>query len=162
MSIEKALADTAAALQQNTEAVNRLIQVSENLMKLRSEAIESTQAKAAPKTNKAPAKAAETKPNITETPEDRKDPAQDAPTVQDVVDAVKAFMGLDDDEARVADRKRLAGAVIKKYGNGAKRSAEIEPENRATFIAAMKKQHAKWVKDNPVEEDSSEDDDDLI
>ena len=155
-------------LRENTDAINRLTAVTENLMNLRTEAIDAV--KDAGKTGKA-----KPKREITENPENRKDPEVDekpkAKTSKPkepsgdadydgLGDVIKAYVGFDDDKDRRAER---AGNVKKIFGHDkikAKKHTDVPEAMIKAVISNIKKLHDKAVEE--AGESGSDDGDDLL
>lgn len=112
MSLEAALEANTKALLENREVNLKLLAATNTLIELRSNAIETVKGAAAPAAKAADKKAAEAKPEISNNPEDRKDPAQaeDAGEASPH-DAVKAkmaeYMGVADKDQRIARKGKL-------------------------------------------------------
>lgn len=153
-----ALEDTIVEL---ISALNRNTAMGENLTKLRAEAITDVKAASKPAAKKPAVK----KQNISETPEDRKDPDHEStpqgPTHDDLADVIKAYMGLNDDK----DMRTARGANVKKIFShdkvnavGGKHSG-VPVDKIAMVIAGIKKLHAK---DAAAIAAGGSDDDDLL
>lgn len=145
------------------DAVNRNTAVSENLMKLRGEAIDAV--KDAGQTGKAkkPAPKKETsKGNISDSPEDRKDPNVDettsvTPSFDTLGDTIKAYVGMDDDKDRRAERTKNVRKIFGHDKIKAKKHTEVPEKMISAVISNIKKLHAEAVKD-AAESDSGDDD----
>jgi len=127
-----------AIIQENTAATKELIEVSKALMSLRAEAIESTKAAAKPgaatkKATKKPETAKEeSKANISESPEDRKDPnnEDEDPNKAIVVEFIAGATTPEEREARKEKvKKLLAHKAIE-----AKNVASVPADKSELFI----------------------------
>ena len=158
-------------LRENTDAINRLTAVTENLMNLRTEAIDAV--KDAGKTGKPAAKKPSGKGNISDSPEDRKDPADAKPKAdpkpketsgdsdyETMASAIQKYVGFDDDKDRRGER---AANVKKIFGHDKIKAAnakEVPEKMIKAVIANIKKLHDKAVEE--AADSGSGGDDDLL
>ena len=142
MSLEAALEANTKALLENREVTLKLISVSETLISLRADAIETFKGSAAPAgkaSDKKPAASAETKPEITTNPENRKDPAQgegaeDGPSPHDAVKAkMSEYMTVADKDQRIARKAKLT-EMFGKIAAKAKKEVKVHTDIPADMI----------------------------
>ena len=153
-------------LRENTDALNRLTALTENLMKLRTEAIDTV--KEAGQTGKAPKKTPPKKDtpkrDISDNPENRTDPDVDetsttGPPIDTLTDTIKAFVGMDDDKDNRAERT----AKVRKIFGHKKINAKTAKDVPANMIGVVISNIEKLQKEAAAAaETGSDDDDDLL
>lgn len=148
-------------IQELIDAVNRNTAVTESLMNLRKEAIEQVKSDAKPDTKKSETKPkAEDKPapektepqteerQITDAPEDRKEPEASGPTHEDLAKAIQGYVGLDDDDAGRAERSNNVKKIFGHEKIQAKKHSEVPQGMIATVISNIDRLKTKWAEEH--------------
>lgn len=159
MSLEESIIAMTKALAENTAEVRKLGESTTRLMELREDAITKVSAAAAPPKKATPKKTekvedaeevAETKGNISESPEDRKDPADKADDLtKKLVASVKAYMNTEDASEREARKAKVKKCLTKV---GAERVSDVPDDKKQVFINTMEKL-LKEAQDTSQEDD---------
>lgn len=165
-----------AELQALTKAVTELTAETKSLRELRGTAIEAVQSAGntgkttapkttAPKADKPKADKPKEKSNISDSPEDRKDPSNDYDVLKE---AIGNFVGMDDDEELVQERRAVILKIFAHPKIGAKKHTEV-PEAMVKVVLnniekqtpdAKAKSEAKAAEAG--ESEGSDDEEDLL
>ena len=152
-------------LRENTDAINRLTAVTENLMKLRTEAIDTVKeaGKTGKATKKTPPKKDTPEREISDNPENRTDPdtdgtSSDGPSYDTLADTIKAYVGMDDDKDGRAERTANVRKIFGHKKIKAKTAKDVPEEMIGVVISNIEKLHKEAVE----AAGSDSDDDDLM